>query len=1040
MAIDLLEQIHPHIRKSIYPIRMTLQDWRMKEGDTPYATSVSLNDRSWTSIRIPFQWGKFDKTYWFRQTIKVTPEFVGKPLVLLFDFPEALLYLNGKPYHGIDQHHKEILICTKSKLNEQFVVAIQAYSGRKHGHNTFALAELAVLDTTARQLDSGLSILQDLDKLMEHNSQESREIRELVRRTLVFLKYFKPGSEEYPNAIRRSYNFLLNTLETELKTTLPGLIHLIGQSHIDTAWLWTLQETMRKCARTFSTALRLMEEFPEFKFSQSQPVLYEFIKVHYPDLYKQIKQRVGEGRWEPLGSMWTESDCNIPNGESLVRQILFGKRFLKQEFGIDSNTLWLPDSFGFNAALPQILAKSGITHFYTSKLSWNDTTKFPYTSFWWQGIDKTKILAHLSPLGLEAQVTPKFIVKSGNPAQQQPPVSPILQTFGYGDGGGGPTKENLEFAIILRTIIGLPTSQLSTVQEFFKQLEEQSATLPTWNNELYLETHRGTYTTQARIKKENRECEILLYASELLSTIAWLFGKNTDARRYPRQELEQVWKKLLLNQFHNIVPGTAIADAYKDAQEAYQVIRQFCSATIEHCIQGISQAVKKNKTEFHFTLFNSLCWQRNEYVEIFIKSTAKYVSVEDADGKPIEHQIVERTKQGQKLLCFVESIPALGFKQLIVRVQQKTTEPLEQWKTSSLGIETPFFRVYLDNKGAFKSIYAKQLRRELFQKGKRGNYISTFRDTPKQWEAWNIDAEFEKHRTDSWKIKQIKIIERGPLRATIRLEFRTENGSILSQNVRFYHKSARIDFQTRVRWFEKQLLMKVAFPFNIRVSSATYEIPFGAIQRSSKPRSDAEKAKFEVPAQQWADLSDAKYGVSLLNDCKYGYDAKENTLRLTLLRSPHYPHSIEPWRSDDGLTDQGEHVFCYALYPHSGNWTKGNTIQHARALNNPIMVFPNIQIAGIPPLVTSTKPNISVDSIKKAEESDAITIRMHEAHGISTDTTLHFGVDVATIMECDLLENDLKQQKIVKSRLPLKFKPFEIKTIKVTVKAPKKKQ
>jgi alpha-mannosidase len=1040
MAIDLLEQIHPFIKDSIYPLRTPLPDWRMKEGDIHDGGSASLHDKSWTSIRIPFQWGKYDKTYWFRQTITITPDFSGKPLVLLLDFPEALLYLNGKPYHGIDHNHKEILICEKSKLNEQFVIAIQAYSGRKQEHTEFSVSELAVLDTTARRLDSALTVLQDLDKLIDHGSYESKKIRDLIHRTLIFLKYFKPGSEEYPNAIRRAYNFLLNTLDTELKTTIPGLVHLIGHSHIDTAWLWTLRETSRKCGRTFSSVLRLMEEFPEFKFSQSQPVLYEFTKRHYPDLYKQINQRITEGKWEPLGSMWTEADCNIPNGESLVRQIIFGKRFFKQEFGVDSNILWLPDSFGFNWSLPQILKKSGITNFYTSKLLLNDKTIFPHTSFWWQGIDKTKILAHISPVGLEGQVTPKSILKNVNPTQQEPPISPTLQTYGFGDGGGGPIKENIEFAVVLKTIIGLPPSQLSTAQDFFKQLEEQSENLPTWNNELYLETHRGTYTTQAKIKKENRECENLIYSSELLSTLAMLFGKNIAARRYPKQKLEEVWKKLLLNQFNDIIAGASIADVYKDTQQDYKDIKTICTDVINNCIQGLFLPVKKSKSEFHFLLFNSLGAQRNDYIEIVVKSNEKYLSIEDSDGNPVIYQIVERTKAEQTLLCFVENIPAFGFKHLLIRTHGNKAELAEPWTTSSNKLETPFYRVHLDGKGAFKSIYAKQLRRELFEKGKTGNFFALFRDTPKQLDAWNIDAEYEKHRIDAWKIKQCKIIEQGPLRATVRLELKTENGSILSQNIRFYHHSPRIDFQTHIRWQEKQVLMKVTFPFNMKVSSATYEIQFGAINRSSKPRTDEDSAKFEVPAQQWADMSDAKYGVSLLNDCKYGYSAKENTLQLTLLRSPRYPNPIEPLHCDEGVIDQGEHIFCYSLFPHSGSWTKGGTIQRARELNNPVLIFPNLQAGKIPSLFESSKPNIIVDAIKKAEDSDAVIIRMHEAYGVSTDTSLRFGIDASLATECDLLENEEKSHKIVKSKLILKFKPFEIKTLKLAPKSQKKKR
>lgn len=736
--------------------------------------------------------------------------------------------------------------------------------------------------------------------------------------------------------------------------------------------------------------------------------------------------------------MWTEADCNLPDGESLIRQILLGKRFYNHEFGIDSNTMWLPDSFGFPWALPQILVKSGITHFYTSKLTWNDTTKFPYTSFWWQGIDKSKILAHISPLGLESQVTPKALLKSGAPAQSEPPSSPILQTYGYGDGGGGVTKEHLEYAVVIKNILGLPNSQLSTVQEFFKQLEEQSASLPTWNNELYLETHRGTYTTQALIKKENRVCERLLYTAELLSTLVLLFGKKASARRYPHRELEQAWKRLLLNQFHDILPGTLIADAFSAAMQDYQYIRTSCETLINTSIHGISQPAAKGKSHFHFSLFNSLGWTRSEYVELFVKSDKKHFSVKDAERKLVESQVIERTAQGQKLLCFIDAIPPFGFRHLIVQSDNASAVPSVPWKTSSRGIETPFFRVRLDSKGAFSSIFAKHLRRELFQKGKRGNYFATFRDTPKQWEAWNLDGDFEKHRIDLWDIKQIKIVETGPLRATVKVEWKTVHGSSLTQHMHFYHQSSRIDFQTHVRWHEKQVLMKVSFPLNMKTPNATYDIPFGAIRRSSKPHTDWEKAKFEVPAQQWADLSDAKYGVSILNNCKYGYDAKENTLRLTLLRSPHYPHPIEPSRSDEEFKDQGEHTFSYALHSHSGDWIKGQTVRRAREFNHPLLVFPNIYTDAFPLIVESNKTNISIDSIKKTEENDNIIIRLHEAHGNLTDTALHVGFSALHVWECDLLENEQKEHKITKSKILLKFKPFEIKTLKCMVKRSKK--
>ena len=629
-------------------------------------------------------------------------------------------------------------------------------------------------------------------------------------------------------------------------------------------------------------------------------------------------------------------------------------------------------------------------------------------------------------------------LKNVNQTQLDQTIPPVLQTYGFGDGGGGPVKENLEFAVILKTILGLPSSQLSFARDFFKQLEEQSADLPTWNNELYLETHRGTYTTQADLKKENRESETLIYSSELLSTLAMLFGKNISARRYPKQKLEEAWKKLLLNQSHDIITGTSIADVYEDAKRDYKDIKMICTDVISNCIQGLSLPAKKSKSEFHFTLFNSLGWQRNEYVEVFVKSDEKNLSVENSDGNPIVYQTVKRTKTGQTILCFIENIPAFGFKHILVRTHGNKTESLELWPTSLNKLETPFYRVRLGSKGVFKSLYAKQLRRELFQKGKIGNSFTTFRDVPKQWEAWNIDAEYEKHRIDLWKFKQCKIIEQGPLRATIRLELKTENGSILSQNIHFYHHSPRIDFQTYIRWEEKQVLLKVAFPFNMKISDSTYEIQFGAINRSSKPRTDEDIAKFEVPAQQWADMSDTKYGVSLLNDCKYGYNAKENTLQLTLLRSPRYPNPIEPWHCDESVIDQGEHTFSYSLFPHSGDWAKGGTVHKAREFNNSILIFQNLQVDSIPSLFESSKANIIVDAVKKAEDSDAVIIRMHEAHGVPTDTSLRFGIDASSATECNLLENDEKLHKITRSKLAIKFKPFEIKTLKLATKPSKK--
>lgn len=1036
MSAELLDEILPHIESSIYPFRTPIVQWKMKEGDVEGAQARKFKDNSWPTFQVPGSWGKNDKTFWFRSRVSVPSEWSGKPVVLRLEIPEALLYLDGEPFQGIDVNHDEILLTTKARGNHSFQLAIEAYSGRKNDLNKFHRAELAVVDSNAKALFHCLTALHELGELSEHGSQESKTIRELIRRTLVYLKYFKPGSEEYPNAIGRAYNFLINTVNSEPQGNLPGLVHLIGQSHLDVAWLWNLNETRKKCARTFSTVLRLMDEFPEFKYSQSQAILYEFTKENYSSVYKQIKQRIVEGRWEPVGSAWVEPDFNIPNGESLVRQILHGKRFFKSEFGVESNVLWVPDSFGFGWSLPQILRKSGIEFFFTTKLAWNDTNKFPYNTFWWQGIDGTKILAHQPPVGLEGSVIPSHLAKTWEEfSQKEQGCSQVLQTYGLGDGGGGPTKQQLEVTRVLKNGSGLPQSVLSTVKEFFIQASLQSESIPTWNSDLYLEKHRGTFTTQGWIKRANRLAERKLYDAELLSVIAMINGQSPRSRTYPQAELERSWKRLLLNQFHDIAAGTIIPDAQIDVQRNYEEIGKSTSLLTQRALGSLTQAASKSGKEFHFSLFNTLTWQRNEYVDLEVGTAAKHYIVTDSEGHLIEHQVIASSKGSTRLLCYVENIPPLSFFSIAIKPAKEPIQEGETWEISSKIIDTPLFRIRLDGKGHFSSLYDKTLRKELIEKGKRGNLFQAFKDTPKQWDAWDIDADFEKQHLELLSLKKQQILEAGPLRAVVRSTYISPNGSELTQDIILYHKRPQVVFDTRVRWKEKQTLLKVAFPFNVKANQATFETQFGAMSRSTKHKTDLDKARFELPVQQWADISDVKFGVSLLNDCKYGCDAKENTMRLTLLRSPFYPHPIEPWRFNDVKhTDQGEHTFSYSLAPHKGNWKQGESTRRAREFNNPLIVLQNLVGRHLKPLVSCNKRNIFVDSVKKAEDTGEIIVRLHEGHGESTDAILIPGFKPRSISECDLMEQSLKPLKLVKEKIQLKFKPFEIKTIKFELK------
>ncbi len=1041
MAAELYDEILPHIENAIYPLRLPISDWKFAEGEIKGAQNKNFKDKSWQTFQVPGTWGKHDKTFWFRRSLTTPAEWSGKPVVLLLEMPEALVYVDGEPIQGVDSNHDQILLTQKARTNQTLFVAIEAYSGRKSDLNKFHRSEIAVIDFNAHALFHCLRALHDLSEQYEHGSQESKTVRELIRRTLIFLKYFRPGSEEYPNAIGRAYNFLMNTIASEPQGTLPGLVHLVGQSHLDVAWLWTTRETRKKCGRTFSTVLRLMEEYPAFKFSQSQAVLYEFTKASYPHLYKQIKQRILEGRWIPTGAMWVETDANIPSGESLIRQILLGKKYFKTEFGIDANVAWLPDSFGFSWAMPQILRKSGIEYFFTTKLTWNDTNKFPFNTFWWQGIDGTRILAHQPPVGLEGSITPKDVAKSWEDfVQKEQKCSSVLQTYGFGDGGGGPTRWQLEAAKILKNATGLPQTSLSNAQEFFQQATQQIEEIPTLNADLYLEKHRGTYTTHGWIKRANRLAERQLYEAELFSVLGLLYGRSARSRTYPSKELEQTWKKLLVNQFHDIVTGTSIPDALEEARTRFGEIESTTSGIVRKVLADLTERTSRSTKEFHFTVFNTLGWERNEYVELEVATPAKFLTVTTDEGKPIEHQVIKRAKGKTQLLCYVEGSPPYSCSSFVVKPANSNDSTPALWEISAKQVESPLLRLRFDGKGYLSSCYDKKMKKELIEKGKRGNVLEAFKDVPDQWDAWDISPNFERQHLDLFTLKKRVTVESGPLRAIIRNVYVSNNGSDFTQDIILYHKRPQLVFKTNVHWKEKQTLLKVSFPFNVKANQATFETQFGAFTRTTRHKTDFDRARFEVPVQQWADVADAKFGVTVLNDCKYGCDTRDNTYRLTLIRSPFYPHPIEPWRFNDVKhTDQGEHEFSYALSSHPGDWKTGESTRRAREFNNPLLLVENVAGKATPPLLSCNKHNIFIDSVKKAEESDEIVIRAHEGDGEATDAVLNVGFKSGKVTECDLQELEIKPLKLAKGRLQVKFKPFEIKTFRFEARGGRRK-
>lgn len=1039
MPLDLLEQILPHIKKSIYPFTSPLSEWRIKEADLVDGYSTKVKDSSWPTFEVPSFWGGYDRTSWFRRKIVIPPELSGKPVAVLLDLPEALVFVDGKPFQGIDKHHQEVFLTHKAKAEQEYLFAIQAYSGRSKHVSTFNMAVLVVVDSTAKELYQALLTLCEIEKLYGQGSSESKEIRELIRRTLIFLKYFDPQGEEYPNAIDRARTFLKRTLEEEVRTPIEGLIHLVAQSQLDVAWRWTFAETRRKCARTFSTVLQLLDEFPLLQFHQGQALLYEFLKQDYPKLYKKVKVKIQEGQWKPIGSSWVEHDCHLLSGESIIRQIHYGKKFFISELGKDSFISWYPDTFGFPASLPQILSKAGIKYFFTTKLNWNDTTDFPYHTFTWKGIDGSSVLAHNPPLRFDGQLTSQVLRDTWEKLLHKEVIQDVLLPFGFGNNGGGPTREQVIQSMMPTEIAGLPKIQLSTPEAFFERMEAQQEAIPIYAGELYLEKYRGMYTTQGWVKKANRECEVELYSAELLSTLAMINSGTASSRRYRSKELDRAWQALLTNQSQQVIGGTSIVDAYFDVKEGFEKVFRLTQSISTRSLKELTTKPKKKIAGQSFSIFNTLGWERDGYVEFTLKPKEKYFDIVDEQKNSLEYQVLNRIKGCVQILCYVDKIPPFSGKTIFVRPSAKKPEIDNPWRISARIIDGPIFKIRFDSNGQLTSIYDKRLRKEILKKGQRGNHLQAFIDRPAEWEAWELNEGFDSKKSDILHTKSVKVIQHGPLLTSLQIMHKTLNGSTLIQEMRSYHKLARIDFKTHVDWSDKQIILKAAFPTNVKASKATYEIPLGSIRRSTKRKNPEEKGMFEVPSQQWADVSDSKFGVSLINDSKYGYDVKGGTLRLTLLRSPHFTHEIDPaTQHDNRCTDQGEHFFSYALYPHKGDWGECGTIRQAREFNNPLMVLKNTVMKPIAPLITSSPTNIYISAVKKAENDSDIILRLYEGHGKSSKGTIEFGYSVLQAAECDLLENVVAKLKPSRSRLNLKFGAYEIKTLKLKLKAKKR--
>ncbi len=1041
-TIEKIVRQMPGLKSSMYRHTVPITQFKFFEGDCAGAEQPEFDDSRWADFHVGDYWGGYDVTAWFRTRVQIPRTLPNEKLALRFvvgprddgdSTAETLLYVNGLPLQGLDLWHEEAWLPPEHLRQNEISVALKAWSGvvRPPDHRRFKEAALVAIDEDAECLYYLTDTIINIIDMLDENDLRTTRLLQALNEAFLHIDFARPRSPEYYLSLAEAGILLSQRVEElyrndEIKPRVIG----IGHAHLDMAWLWRLRHTREKAARTFSTALNLMRQCPEYHFLHTSPQLYQFLKQDYPVIFERVKERIAAGQWEINGGMWVEADTNLPSGESLVRQILLGKQFTRAEFGVETRVLWMPDVFGYSAALPQIMRKSGLDSIMTTKISWNQFNRFPYDTFDWRGIDGSKVLAHFittpelnsRSYSYNGEMTPFTVKGIWDQYKQKEINDELLLCFGAGDGGGGPTKEALEAASAMKAIPGLPQVELGSAEDYFERLHKrlEDKELPVWDGELYLEYHRGTYTSQAANKRANRKSEILYHDAEFYNALT---DTLTGQHRYPAAELREGWEKILLNQFHDILPGSSIRQVYQDSQQDYSHISEIGERAVRQAKRTLYDRIP-TKTPSAVVL-NSLGWRRDALVELPWTEEWKDKTIADAQGQSCESQVVEENGR-RKVLFQTTNLPPLGYRvyPVVAAPLHSASEPMVITRKT---LENKFYRITLDERGQMTSLFDKVNQREVLAAGARANVLQVFDDRPMAFDAWDIDIFYQEKMKEVDDLIEAVVEETGPLRGVLRLRWHFRDSEI-TQRITLYRDSPRIDFRTWIDWHESQQLLKVAFPVAIRSTRATYDIQFGNVERPTHWNTSWDLARFEVVAHKWADLSEGDYGVSLLNDCKYGYDVKNNVIRLTLLKS-----AVRP----DDFADRGQHEFTYALLPHKGDWREGRTVEQAYALNYPahasFIAAP--QTGDLPDeyaFASVDKEGVIVETIKQAEDGQAWIVRLYESTQCRHSAVkMTFGQPIRNAVECNLLEEDEQPARFADRNLVFAIAPYEIKTFKI---------
>jgi alpha-mannosidase len=996
-----------------------------------------VEDHTWPEIEPNTYWGQWWTDFMLRCHFQVPTDWDPRAPVALylplgesgdFSHPEALAYIDGLPYAACDRHHQEITLAPQWRDGRSHLLALHGWTGL----GGFARAEPDVklfmrpcavvqLDQPTRGFIATARVALGIANSLDENEPARGHLLNALDEAFKILDTREPFGESFYASVAPAHAALRAGID---KAGLPLDVSIVatGHAHIDVAWLWTLGQTRRKAGRTFHTVLRLMEQFPDYHFSQSQPQLYDYVKHDYPALFESIKGRVAEGRWETLGGMWVEADCNLSGPESLARQFLLGRTFFREHFGpgTDSPVLWLPDVFGYAWNLPQLIKQAGMDYFMTIKIGWNQYNRLPYDSFWWQGLDGSRVLTHFSTTpdldgyGIStynAAATPKQVIGTWTNFQQKESQQELLMIYGYGDGGGGPTREMLENIREMKAFPATPRMRQVHVGDFFRHLEKEAGDrLPTWNGELYFELHRGTYTTQSRNKRGNRKSEFLLHDAEFLATLAACLDAHYQ---YPATVLHKAWETVCLNQFHDIIPGSSVGPVYIESQQQYAEIRQMGTGVRDAALAAIAGQVGGD-----VLVVNPSSFARDD-LAFWPGHLAAGQRLQRADGRPVAAQpAADGTWLAPGELAPFSVMP-------LAIAQAGEADSLPALTATPTLLENDALRVELDAAGDITRIYDKTNRREVLAPGALANQFQAFEDRPMNFDAWDVDIFFDDRMWTGDPATSVQVIEAGPLRATLEVRRQIMHSSIV-QRISLSYNSPRLDFDTTIDWRERHIMLKVAFPVDVFSPQATYEIQWGNVQRPTHRNTSWDWARFETCAQKWVDLSEGDYGVSLLNDCKYGHDIRDNVMRISLLRSPTMP---------DPDADQGEHRFVYSLLPHAGVWGTA-TIAAAYGLNDPLIVAEGVGSSQVPTpnsrsLISVDRPNIVIETIKQAEDGQGIIVRLYESQRQRGPVTLTTGFDLAGVWRTNLLEENQTALTPGSRSVGLYVKPYEIVTLRL---------